>query len=405
MRSHKLRCALSMLGVLLGVASLVAMLTLIGGIDQFLNVKMGKWIGSIWFSQKGNPSDGQDKLVWSRSPGLRFSDGGYLEDNSQYVKDVTSEISRRQQFSVAGVRQWGNIRGITPQSIEKDLEHIEIDQGRWPSPEDYRDGRRVCVLSWEIRDQVQNQRSGGNENKPRLDLVGEDLAFQSVPFTVVGVYRPIDPDFAPWNLRRAVFVPLEAMRKYVTGLDPSPGTFEVAVADVKKTKEQSILIARTMTERHRGVEDFEYRSAEWLENMTKMLNNISLLMSVISVISLLVGGLNIMNVMLSSIAERIREIGIRKALGAKNGQLFIQFIAETTTLSFVGGIMGGFLGLVPLAFGEAIQKSTDGAIAPTILPGHAILVFCVIVIVGVVFGLYPAVKAMRMNPVDALRYE
>jgi putative ABC transport system permease protein len=109
--------------------------------------------------------------------------------------------------------------------------------------------------------------------------------------------------------------------------------------------------------------------------------------------------------MLSSIAERIHEIGVRKALGAKTLQVFVQFVAETTTLSFAGGAVGVALGCIPLLFKDAIKKSTEGAISPTILPQHALLVFAIIAGVGILFGLYPAVKASRMDPVEALRYE
>jgi putative ABC transport system permease protein len=136
-----------------------------------------------------------------------------------------------------------------------------------------------------------------------------------------------------------------------------------------------------------------------------MLNNISVLIAIISLVSLMVGGMSIMNVMLSSIAERMQEIGIRKALGAKNLQILVQFLAESVTLCFFGGTCGAFIGLIPIAFGHAIARSTDGAIDPTILPQHVAFIFGIIFIIGVVFGLYPAFKAVRMDPVEALRYE
>jgi putative ABC transport system permease protein len=404
MGAHKMRSALSMIGVFLGVASLMAMLTLIGGIDVYLNQKMGKWIGSIWFWKKGNPAS-DEKLSWSRTPGMHYSDGNYLEGNSPDVKSVVKEISRRQSVALAGVTQRANIRGVAPQTLERDLEHFEIKRGAWPSAQDYRDANRVCVVSQELDERVRDRKTAGRDSMSVRDIIGQDMVVQGVPFTIIGVYGPIDPDFSPWQMRRCIVIPIEAMRTYVTGVDPDPGSFEVAVSDVKKTKEEALRITQVMASRHRGVQDFEYRSAEWLDQMTKMLNNISLLMTIVSVISLLVGGLSIMNVMLSSISERIHEIGVRKALGARNLQLFIQFIAETTTLSFVGGLSGIFLGMVPIAFKEAIQKSTDGVLEPTIMVAHVVYVVTIIAGVGIIFGLYPALRAMRLNPVEALRYE
>lgn len=112
-----------------------------------------------------------------------------------------------------------------------------------------------------------------------------------------------------------------------------------------------------------------------------------------------------MNVMLSSVSERIREIGIRKALGADNLQIFVQFITETITLSLTGGCFGFLFGLTPLLFKEAILRSTQGSIEPAILPMHILFTFTVITLLGIIFGLYPAIKASRMNPVEALRYE
>jgi putative ABC transport system permease protein len=180
----------------------------------------------------------------------------------------------------------------------------------------------------------------------------------------------------------------------------------VVVTDAQRFDEQTGRIARLLTGLHRGVTDFEYHGAEWADNMKRMMNNIQLIMGLLAGVSLLVGGLGIMNVMLSSISERIKEIGVRKALGARRAQIFIQFLAETTTLSCTGGAIGGLLGLAPkVFFGEAIKKSTQGVMMPTILPEHALIVLLTIVLVGVVFGLYPAVKASRMDPVDALRYE
>jgi putative ABC transport system permease protein len=211
--------------------------------------------------------------------------------------------------------------------------------------------------------------------------------------------------YKPWQLRRVVILPIRAMQNYLVGFDPDPGIVQVRLKDPEMVKEDAERISATLKARHRGVMDFEYRTADRLDEVMGMLRNATLLIMILSTISLTVGGLSIMNVMLSSISERVREIGVRKALGASDLQIFVQFITESVALSCIGGCVGAALGTLPLFFKGAIQRSTDGSIIPTILPEHVLYVSLVIIGVGVFFGLYPAIKASRMNPIDALRYE
>lgn len=403
MRAHKLRSLLSVLGVMLGVASLVAILSLMGGIDKFLNEQMGKWAGLIWYWTSSDIPE-EDKVVRSRSPGMRFSDGVYLEQNVDEVEQFYRIIERYGTIYIAGQRNRANLRGIAADVEEDELEHVTVNKGNGLSDDDYERGNRVCLLSWQLEERILKRFNSGNDNN--MDsLVGKECVYNGVRFIIKGIFYPKDENFQPWNLRRAIIIPVNTMKKYITGYNPDPGSMQIQVSDAKKVKQQAEIIGEYLKALHRGVEDFEYRTAEWLDELTEMFDNLSLLMGVISVISLVVGGLSIMNVMLSSISERIQEIGVRKALGANNLAIFIQFIGESITLSLTGGIFGVIMGMTPLLFADAIQKSTDGAIIPTILPVHIIYVFAIVVTVGVVFGLYPAVKAAKMNPIDALRYE
>jgi putative ABC transport system permease protein len=400
MKSHKTRSVLSVLGVLLGVASLVMMLTMVGGIDRFLNQKMDKWTGMIWFWQKGNAT-AEEALKWSRSPGLKFSDGNYLKENSRYVKEIPQTISRELPLSLSNESVLCELLGMDSASIEGDKDEMMLSSGRWFDSHDFLFGTCNCLISWHIAELIQKT----YHLKTSIKTLNKSITIGTHRLTVIGIFGPVNKKDPPDHLKNKLIIPILTMKKNGTGFDPNPGSIEVHVKDSKSVKQQSKIIALTLRERHRGVEDFEYRTPEWLDKVTSMLTNVSILMTIISCLSLTIGGLSIMNVMLSSISERIREIGIRKALGATNLQIFIQFITETITLSLAGGIFGFILGLTPLLFKEAILQSTDGSIEPTILPLHVFFTFILITVLGVLFGLYPAIKAAKMNPMDALRYE
>lgn len=400
MKSHKTRSVLSILGVLLGVASLVTMLTMVGGIDRFLNEKMSKWTGVIWFWQKGNATE-EEALKWSRSPGLKFSDGNYLKENSRYVKEVPQTISRELPLLLSNESILCELLGMDSASIEGDKDEMTLIAGRWFDTHDFSSGTSNCLISWHIAELMQKTYHLNTSS----EALNKSINIGKHRLTIIGIFGPVNKHQPPRHLKKKLIIPILTMKKQVTGFDPNPGSIEVQVTDTKRVKQLSKIIALTLREHHRSVEDFEYRTPEWLDKVTSMLTNISILMTIISCVSLTIGGLSIINVMLSSISERIREIGIRKALGATNLQIFIQFITETITLSLTGGSLGFVLGLTPLLFKEAILQSTDGSIEPTILPLHVFFTFVLITGLGVLFGLYPAIKAAKMNPVDALRYE
>jgi putative ABC transport system permease protein len=400
MRAHITRSVLSILGVMLGVASLVAMLTLVGGIDTFLNERMDKWTGSVWFWKKYTASD-KELIQWSKSPGLKFSDGIYLDNNSPYVKNVPRSIQKEIQVVFGNQTIFCRVRGVDSISLESEKEQIKIVYGSWFTYDDYKSGKKHCIISSFLAENyLKAYKLSGVAS-----LIDKSIQIGSNEFIIRGVVAPKNRYESSRHLQKQILIPLMSMQKHISGFNPDPGSIEVQVSDAKNVKQLSKLIASALAAHHRGVEDFEYRTADWIDKVTSMLKNVSILMTIISVLSLSIGGLSIMNVMLSSIAERIREIGIRKALGVTNLQIFIQFIAETTTLSLTGGIAGFVVGLAPLLFKSAILQSTQGSIEPTILPLHIMFTFALVTGLGILFGLYPAIKASRMDPVDALRYE
>ncbi len=426
--SHRLRSLLSVLGVLLGVASLVLLLCLVGGIDDFLNNRMSRWAGSIWIWPKNTPTDGE-KIAWSRSPGLRFNDGITLEKEAEPVKQYVREIQRNGPVLFGEEKRNATLRGMTQEGYQYETENIVVRQGREITANEYIDGRPVCLLSWDLADKAMNEKARkrggaelgkpgkrgkrGNPDKgpPNLrkgtnnPLIGKQLMFNNQSFTIIGIYEPKDPDIRIRGLQKTVIIPLPAMQKRLVGLDANPGNMQIMMKSSKSIQDEAEYTAKLMEGLHRGAQDFEYHSSEWLNEVVGMLRNASMLMGILSGMSLLVGGLGIMNVMLSSISERVQEIGLRKALGATNFQIAVQFLTETIVLSLFGGILGGALGSSILLFRDAIRMGSRGAISPTLESHHVVYVFIIIVSVGIVFGIYPAWKAARLNPIDALRYE
>jgi ABC-type antimicrobial peptide transport system permease subunit len=155
---------------------------------------------------------------------------------------------------------------------------------------------------------------------------------------------------------------------------------------------------------HRGAQDFGFRLFDFIGEYASMMNNLRAVFWLISCIALMVGGVNILNVMLSTLSERVQEIGVRKALGATPAQIFLQLLVESVTLSLAGGILGTGLGLPILLFADVIEKAADG-IRPELSPTDFLWVFGLTVLMGVASGLYPALKAARLSPIEALSYE
>lgn len=400
MRTHRLRSLLSMAGIFLGVTAMLAMLTLIGGIDRFIHDKMALWVGAVWFSSLAEPPPDQ-RAGWARSPGLRLSDGDYLERHSSHVRRPLKMIAEMGRVRLGAHSEEVIVRGLDQPTFELDRRHIAPGHGRWLAPHDYDLGTRVCVISWELEQAlVERLRLASGRQ-----LLGRALAYKGHDFTIVGSFHPRNWNFRPWHLGRSVLIPLASLRRDVKGGDPDPGRLQMQVSDPAQLAFQAGRIAASLRERHRGVSDFTYETADFMDEVGRTLDNVRLLMGVISILSLSVGGLSIMNVMLSSIAERVQEIGVRKALGAQNAQISAQFLAESVTLSAVGGSLGGLAGLFPLAFKNALMRATDGIVEPVFLVSHAALVVLTVFALGVLFGVYPAWRACRLRPVEALRYE
>ncbi len=397
--SHKLRSMLSCLGILFGIGTLVIMLSLISGIDVFLKETVQRWVTKIWIVPGSKPTM-DNALYQSKSPGIRLSDAQFLTDNCTLIKHVDRMLSVGMTFIIGSDYTDGMLVGIDERTLQVYHHDFLIETGTCLSDKMLGQGARYGIISAEMADSFVHKRQLTDKSR----LIGTIIQCDNEAFQIAGIYS-IKKEIGSEQFNNAFIIPLKTFQKYFAGSDPNPSYLMVHVKTADSLHTQAEIITAKLKLRHRGVEDVVYKIPDGAESITRMLDNIGIFMFMVALLSLIVGGLSIMNVTLSSLTERTREIGIRKALGASDIQIFMQFLIETTTLSMIGGMLGMGVGCIPLLFQNAIASATEGALRPTLLFHNVILIFIIICSIGVLFGLYPAIIATHKNTNEALHCE
>jgi len=304
------------------------------------------------------------------------------------VMAVSPEVSSRFQVVAIGNNTNTTITGVIPDYIA--VHNIEIANGSFISDANNRNIGRQAVLGATV----------ATDLFPDQDPLGKTIRIKKVNFTVVGILVAkggagfSGPD-------DMIFVPLSTMQKILSGMDYL-SMMAVSVTDKNQMAEVKDLTTNALIEKHNIVEaDFSIISQEdILGTLTTVIDTFTLFLAAIASISLLVGGIGIMNMMLTTVTERTKEIGLRKAIGAKRKDINVQFLAEAVMLTFIGGFLGIVLGWL-MSF---IVTST-GLVATQVSFSSVLLAFGVSAGIGIVFGYYPAHRAGMLNPIDALRYE
>ncbi len=404
---HKLRSLLNMLGILFGVGSVIAMLAIGEGAAweaQQLVKKLGPTT-IILYSQKPAEED-QSSTTTSRMIvyGLTFEDLERISRTIPSVKIVVPVRKAVKEVWREGKRSDVTLLGTIPKYT--DVTPARIEAGRWLTQLDYRDKRPVMVLKKDTAQAV----------FPAQDPIGRLVRVGDTAFRVVGVLGSMGTGSSKGrssaDVALGAFVPLSAMRERFGDINArrSAGSFsieqvDVHEAEVKVEKIPDVIPVarniRTLLEKAHPKKDYSvFVPLEQLRLAERQAAIWTIVLACVAGISLLVGGIGIMNVMLATVTERTREIGIRRALGATRKHIMSQFLVETLVLTLAGGILGiGFgMGLPPLVNLFAQVKTHTPLYALLLAPGISLLV-------GLLSGLYPAWKAARMDPVEALRHE
>ena len=404
---HKLRSLLNMLGILFGVGSVIAMLA-IGEGAKFEAEQMVKRLGPttiLIYSEKPldeeNTSESTSRMV---EYGLTFADLERISETLPSVKIVVPVRKAVKELWTKGTRVDATLFGTIPQYA--DVTRTQIRQGRWLAPLDYRDQRPVAVVTQDLADRIFPAESP-------LDKV---IRVGETAFTVVGIIDPRrgggDEGKSSADEPLGAYVPLSAMRERFGDINArrTSGSMTIEKVDVHEAQikvkriEDVLAVAaniETMLERNHKNDDYRmFVPLEQLRLAEETARIWTIVLACVAGISLLVGGIGVMNVMLATVTERTREVGIRRALGATKRHIMSQFVVETLVLTVLGGILGVAFGwTMPFLINFFAEvKARTPLYALLLAPGISLLV-------GLLSGLYPAWKAAGMDPVEALRHE
>ncbi len=434
--SHKFRSILTMLGIILGVSSLIAMSAMVQGMENGLRESLVALGGLQKVRVEPQSLPPEQRHLQDLARGVTLHDVRALQAGVPEVDQVSPEMRLdRSPIISLGSRRTRNwmTAGVWPVQLSM-MEHV-VQHGRMFNEIDDEEARNVCVIGTGIRDSL-----FGDPARTGQEIIplGESILINGQPFTVIGMFQHYESEqerkerllreealargetpqrsggrnrgnFAFWIKNNTVYMPLNTMWfKMITGLTNAPSepllnNLEVRIKDPEKMDLALTQIRNTLMITHRGVEDFSFRTQEdWAENIQTAVREARLSGGLIAGISLFVGGIGIMNIMLASISERIREIGIRKAVGASGGDVFIQILVESSVLAIIGGLLGlicsrGVVWLITMA------TPTDND--PVITFKAMALAFGFSAVVGLFAGFFPALKAARLSVIQSLRFD
>ncbi len=392
---NKMRSALTMLGIIIGVGAVIAMVAVGAGASQKISEQISTMGSNLLIILPGSTTAGGVRMGAGSQPTLSMADADAIIRECPAVSDVGPTLGGVAQI-VYGHMNWSTgVTGTTPGMLA--VRDWELSAGRPFTQQDVKSATKVALLGQTVVDNL-----FGDQNP-----VGQTIRIKNVPFTVVGVLAEKGQSPQGQDQDDTVMIPVTTAQKKLFGTQ-FPGMVRIIMVKARSTEDLPAAeqqITDLLKQRHhigpKQDNDFTVRNLTSIMQAAEQSSRVmTLLLGAIASVSLLVGGIGIMNIMLVSVTERTREIGIRMAIGAKTWDLRLQFIIEALTLSLIGGVMGIIVGVST----SVILSSVSGW--PTVVsPLSIVMAFSFSGFIGIFFGFYPAYKASLLNPIDALRYE
>jgi len=393
LQRNKLRAFLTMLGIIMGVGSVIAMVAIGQGSKQSIHDSLSNMGSNMITVMPASNLNGGVKISGSSFQTLTDKDIIALKQQGQYITDISPSVTAKGQAIIGPLNWPTSMQGVDPAYL--DIRKLTLKDGIAFTEQDVQTSAKVCLIGQTVIDNL-----FPNGENP----IGKVIRFGNIPFQIIGILNPKGQNAFGQDQDDILIAPYSTVQKRILATIYYQNIYASA-ANEQVTDQAVTEITSILRESHRLRDsednDFQVRTQEELINTLSSTSGLlTVLLTVIAGISLVIGGIGIMNIMYVSVTERTREIGLRMSIGARGKDILLQFLAEAVLISITGGIIGVILGIISCRLVTLILGW------PTIISESSVLLsFVVCALTGIFFGYYPAQKASRLDPIEALRYE
>ena len=392
LNNNKLRAFLTMLGIIIGVASVITMLAIGQGSKKSIQAQIAEMGSNMIMIHPGADTRGGVRQDPSAMQTLKMADYEALRDETSFLSAISPSVSSSGQLIAGNNNYPSSVSGVGTEYLE--IRQLSIENGEMFDESDIQTSAKVCVIGKTIADNL----------FPGEDPVGKIIRFNQVPFRVVGVLKSKGYNSMGMDQDDVVLAPYTTVMKRLLAQTYLSGIFASALSEdltERATEEITGILRRNHKLKDGDDDDFTIRSQQELSTMLNSTTDLmTTLLACIAGISLVVGGIGIMNIMYVSVSERTREIGLRMSVGARGIDILSQFLIEAILISITGGVIGVVMGC---GASWVVKSAAHWPIF--IQPWSVFLSFAVCTVTGVFFGWYPAKKAADLDPIEAIRYE